>query len=95
MGSNANAFKCILNTFQKYLHFRYSNEKYFIKNNILKYIFLVKNHYFVDPYVYLYKKLSLKCDMQDNIYYFQFYKCKNYSLVQIAVDLFILKRKKG
>ena len=28
MESNANAFKCILNIFQKYLHFRFSNEKY-------------------------------------------------------------------
>ena len=28
MGSNAFAFKCILNTFRKYLHLRFSNEKY-------------------------------------------------------------------
>ena len=30
MGSNANAFKCILNTFEKYLdlHLNFSNEKY-------------------------------------------------------------------
>ena len=28
MGSNANAFKCILNTFRKYLHLKFSNEKY-------------------------------------------------------------------
>ena len=29
MGSNANAFKCILNTFEKYLHLNFSNEKYY------------------------------------------------------------------
>ena len=30
MGSNANTFKCILNTFEKYLHLllNFSNEKY-------------------------------------------------------------------
>ena len=28
MGSNANVFKCILNTFRKYLHLRFSNKKY-------------------------------------------------------------------
>ena len=28
MGSNAFAFKCILNTFRKYLHLTFSNEKY-------------------------------------------------------------------
>ena len=28
MGSNAFAFKCILNTFRKHLHLRFSNEKF-------------------------------------------------------------------
>ena len=40
MGSNVNvfAFKCILNTFEKYLHLHFSNEKYFSNTlDFLKY----------------------------------------------------------
>ena len=44
MGSNANAFKHILNTFQKYLHLKFSNAKYLHmekNSNTFKYIFQI------------------------------------------------------
>ena len=37
MGSNAFAFKCILNTFQKYFHLKYSNDKYLYLEKKFKY----------------------------------------------------------